>query len=173
MDWQWKIGYATSSEGAERIGHAVSLPDCIDRDRDGFSDEDCGGWDCDDTDPAAHLGADEICDDGIDTDCDDVADALDPDCREPFSLDLEAAYESGRLGLDFTLGAESPCSWSSYVILTTPLIRVIELWTSSIPAIVPPITFRFSVPFPGAGGSGATRLFISRGLGWLTIWSGF
>ena len=47
---------------------------CLDNDGDGFGDEACGGPDCDDTDPAVYPGAEEICDDGIDNNCDGVTD---------------------------------------------------------------------------------------------------
>jgi hypothetical protein len=40
-----------------------------DRDRDGRDVPECGGCDCDDTDPAIHCGAAETCGDGIDQDC--------------------------------------------------------------------------------------------------------
>lgn len=43
---------------------------CPDADRDGAHRADCGGTDCDDTAPAVHPGASEVCDtDGIDEDC--------------------------------------------------------------------------------------------------------
>jgi len=53
---------------------------CPDGDGDGYSDEVCGGTDCDDSDPAISPGADEDCGDGIDNNCDGLADEADPDC---------------------------------------------------------------------------------------------
>ena len=66
-------------------------PACIDLDGDGYGDPASSGcvfpqWDCDDTDPYVNPGAQEgpqtssYCSDGIDNDCDGLADAADPDC---------------------------------------------------------------------------------------------
>ena len=66
-------------------------PDQADSDGDGLgdacsnmADNDGDGWmaswECDDNEPAAHPGHDEVCDDGIDNDCDGAVDGDDPDC---------------------------------------------------------------------------------------------
>ena len=56
------------------------LGSCWDDDGDGYSDEACGGDDCDDADSAVNPGVPEICEDGIDDDCDGLVDADDPEC---------------------------------------------------------------------------------------------
>ncbi|MBW2704504.1 MAG: thrombospondin type 3 repeat-containing protein, partial [Deltaproteobacteria bacterium] len=42
---------------------------CGDVDGDGYKDIECGGSDCDDSDASIHPGADEICGDDVDQDC--------------------------------------------------------------------------------------------------------
>ena len=54
--------------------------ECWDNDLDGYDAEVCGGEDCDDSDPDVNPGADEVCDNSIDDDCDDLVDLDDPDC---------------------------------------------------------------------------------------------
>ena len=65
-----------------RIGYATSVDDCWDIDQDGFYEESCGGWDCDDSNPDIHMDATEVCDNGVDDDCDRLVDLWDPDCCE-------------------------------------------------------------------------------------------
>ena len=48
-----------------------------DHDNDNYNSIECGGDDCDDTDPEFNPGADEICEDLIDNDCDGL---IDEDC---------------------------------------------------------------------------------------------
>ncbi len=56
---------------------------CTDADNDGYGAEGtacCSVPDCDDNDASVNPGATEICDDGIDNDCDGLTDCDDPDC---------------------------------------------------------------------------------------------
>ena len=59
---------------------ADEYPDCWDADMDGYGHGDCGGYDCDDSDPGVNPGAREICEGGIDEDCDGLVDLDDPQC---------------------------------------------------------------------------------------------
>ncbi len=52
----------------------------MDTDGDGHGHESIGGGDCDETDPDVNIGATEVCDDGIDNDCDGDVDAADDEC---------------------------------------------------------------------------------------------
>jgi hypothetical protein len=61
-----------------RDGQCVHSP--RDDDGDGFGREQCGGNDCDDSDPEVKPSALERCDDGEDQDCDDLVDLDDDDC---------------------------------------------------------------------------------------------
>ena len=56
-----------------------------DADADGYAGD--GGDDCDDTDPAIHPGAEEVCEDGVDNDCD----GADMTCRLTGAYPLAAA----------------------------------------------------------------------------------
>lgn len=61
---------------------AVGCAGCLDSDGDLFSPEGgtCGPIDCDDTDAAVNPGAVEICNDGVDNDCDYYLDETDAEC---------------------------------------------------------------------------------------------
>lgn len=54
----------------------ICPPPCTDEDADGA----CDDVDCDDSDPTSFPGAEEVCDDGRDNDCDGDLDDLDDEC---------------------------------------------------------------------------------------------
>ena len=67
------------------MGPSPCVPRCTDADGDGYgatASTACTheGVDCDDTDAEIHLGADEICNDGVDNNCNGSSDCADPDC---------------------------------------------------------------------------------------------
>lgn len=128
---------------------------CLDEDGDSYHDEACGGEDCDDDDPEVNPVAAEICDNGIDDDCDGFVDAEEHSCR--FVLELEASYEGSTLSLEFTLGLLEPAIWMNFIILTNPTVQIIPLWTVPLQAIDPPIEMPISFPFPS--------------MGWIWIWT--
>ena len=82
----------------------VPACDCDDADADGYWAEGCETLscgelrDCDDAEPAANPGADEICDDGIDNDCDGAADAESMWCGPAQSEDTGTPEEPGGCG---------------------------------------------------------------------------
>jgi hypothetical protein len=79
------------------------MPNCTDADDDGYAVEGgaCGPVDCDDSKPGVNPGADEVCTNGIDDDCDGKIDAADNDCM-PNCTDADDdgyAIEGGDCGL--------------------------------------------------------------------------
>ncbi len=138
---------------------------CWDEDGDGFTDEACGGPDCDDSDPDVNPGVVEECDNGIDDDCDDLLDWYDfEDCYE-FILDLDAQYLYSYLVLNYTIATIEAATWANYLILTSPSVQVIPLWSIPLPKIYPPIEIPISFPLPSLGLIGIyTGLFTAGGL---------
>ena len=134
---------------------------CWDFDGDGFLEAQCGGGDCDDSDPDVNPDEPEgplLNCDGIDNDCDGEIDEL---CTV-FTLDLDADYAAGRLELDFTLATPIAVTWSNFVIIqSAPFF--IKLWSISLPAIAAPTSMPISFAFPGLGVIGIFSDFTTAG----------
>jgi len=77
------VDAAPTDLGAMDLGDGdlgVDAGACIDADGDGFASAACGGDDCDDARPRVNPGAAEVCNAGVDDDCDGLADAADGAC---------------------------------------------------------------------------------------------
>ncbi len=70
-----------------------------------------------------------------------------------YNLALDASYDTDTLNLNFTLGTPEESFWANYLVLTSPSIQVIPLWSVPLPVIEPPMDFPISFPFPPSVGS--------------------
>ena len=75
-DWDAAKAITSTNDGFDDDDPTVNLEDA---DGDGYNS--CEG-DCDDADVDSNPGSAEICEDGIDNDCDGLADENDSDCQE-------------------------------------------------------------------------------------------
>ena len=78
-----------------------------DQDEDGYVDAACGGDDCDDGHAAVHPEAAEVCNDGVDNDCDGLVDEDDEDCPETdddSTGDDDSAGDDDSTGDDDSMG---------------------------------------------------------------------
>jgi hypothetical protein len=81
---------------ADRHSVDVGAGTCPDTDGDSYLDAACGGSDCDDSAAAVHPGAAELCDDGIDNDCDGLTDSADTqDCGGTDGGQPDAGQDAG------------------------------------------------------------------------------
>ncbi|RJP17924.1 MAG: hypothetical protein C4520_15450, partial [Candidatus Abyssobacteria bacterium SURF_5] len=126
-------------------------PDCegpppVDADGDGYAAD----ADCDDTNPAVNPGAPEVCDDGIDNDCDGFVDAADSDCTiaQPSEIHLLepadgavirelptfewSAETADTFRLEFSLDPDfTAFLWHSPILKTTSFTLPSTIWAKA------------------------------------------
>jgi len=89
---------------------AACLHVIIDGDSDGYAPESCGGPDCNDSDGTINPGAADICEDGIDQDCDGI-DAPPGSCDCPVDLTVGTTPTGSTAGMASTY--DGSCAWGS------------------------------------------------------------
>jgi len=101
---------AVANNASDDVSILINLTgsQCWDSDGDGYEDVTCGGDDCDDTNPNVNPGADEICDNGLDDDCDRLGDAWDTDCCDDADGDHFTDEACGGADCDDTEPLTSP-----------------------------------------------------------------
>lgn len=78
-----------TNAGSRESPSCASVPQVVDpcsdpdSDADGYRRVECGGTDCDDSRPTSNPGSPELCQDGLDNDCDGLIDTADSDCEVP------------------------------------------------------------------------------------------
>ena len=121
---------------------------------------------------------DDICDEGVD-ECDNPCIATGPSdpccttepacvddqaCEAEFTLDLDASYITGILVLNYTIGTPESVTWSNYLVLISPSVQVIPLFSAPLPVLQPPYEIPIAFPFPSLGWVGIyTGLFTPGG----------
>ena len=68
-----------------------------------------------------------------------------------FTLELATSYDVGFLSLDFTVGTSASATWANFLVLTSPAVQVIPLWSVPLPVLAPPIVIPVSFPLPDLG----------------------
>ncbi len=68
-----------------------------------------------------------------------------------YTIEVDGAYAGGTLDLDYTIGTAGTATWSNYLVLTSPSVQVVPLWSVQVPALDPPMEIPISFPFPSMG----------------------
>jgi hypothetical protein len=76
----FKIKWGECGIGGNAGKYLYTSSECPDNDGDGYTDEACGGQDCNDNDNSIHPGASEECD-GVDNNCDGQVDDIGQPCE--------------------------------------------------------------------------------------------
>ncbi len=90
--------------------------------------------------------------------------AADPDCALDWLLELDGSYSGGILSLNYTLTLPESATWSNYLILISPSVQVIPLFSVPLPLIPIEFSLPLAFPFPSLGQIGIySGLFTAGG----------
>jgi hypothetical protein len=128
--------------GFNTDGTIICAPLCEDQDGDNYCGQKWWGTlsDCDDNDPTVYPGAEEVCDDGSDSDCDGLNDEEDPDCAltKKTVFVTSRIYQGDLVGLGGMEGADAACQACAE---TAGLEGEYKAWISTRPSECPDQTF--------------------------------
>jgi len=81
-----------------------------------------------------------------------------------WALETSGVYAESAISLDVTLGTLEPAMWANYLILTSPAVQVIPIWSFPLPAL-DLVDFPITFPFPSVGTVGFYNgLYSAEGL---------
>lgn len=156
----WGLDLANTGHGAVHVAYIWN-----DEIKYATNDQDYDGWGAhlDNCPTVANWNQKDLDHDGIGTACDEE--------EIVYSLDLEASYTSGTLTLRYTILALEPATWANYLILVSPTVQYIPLWTIPLPVFPTPSVIPFSFPFPSLGTVGIySGIFSTEGQDVEFVW---
>ena len=69
----------------------------------------------------------------------------------PCSVDVSGGYRAGTLFLDFTLSTPGPATWANFLVLISPVVTVVPLWSVPVPELCPTFSLPISFPLASVG----------------------
>ena len=70
----------------------------------------------------------------------------------PCRVDVSGAYSTaGTLSLNFTLSSPGPATWANFLVVVSPAVTVIPLWSVPVPTLCPPFSLPISFALPQIG----------------------
>ena len=72
-------------------------------------------------------------------------------CSDCTIFGLHASYEAGTVSLKYEIGTAGTTTWANYLVLTSPSVQVVPLWTISLQKIEPSVFIPVAFPLPGVG----------------------
>ena len=65
-----------------------------------------------------------------------------------WTLTMDADFTGGILSMGYIIWTPEPATWVNYLIMTSPTVQIIPLWTIPLPVLTAPLDLPISFPFP-------------------------